>query len=333
MINSFGKSGLSVVYLARTGSGKVIEFTESLQPPRPITEKWVIIVSVAVGCPVNCLFCDAGGKYLGNLTKEEIFEQIDFLVERYFPSRFIPSTKFKIQFARMGEPVFNKDVLLVLRNLPFRYDAKGLVPCLSSVAPKGGESFLAELIEIKESFYSRGNFQLQFSIHTTDDKVRDSLMPVKKWSLKEIAEYGERFYKKGDKKITLNFAVNGNFPVDPKVIKRYFSPDFFFLKITPINPTYRAKENGIFYPLGEEIEAGRDLAKIMAGEGYDVLLSVGELEENRIGSNCGQYVQAYLRHKEGTKVLVGPERSEFLKEGYKCEDYELSQRIPIDRKT
>ena len=32
-------------------------------------------------------------------------------------------------------------------------------------------------------------------------------------------------------------------------------------------------------------------------EGYDVVVSVGEYEENRIGSNCGQYVSTYLNKK------------------------------------
>jgi len=30
-------------------------------------------------------------------------------------------------------------------------------------------------------------------------------------------------------------------------------------------------------------------------EGLEVILSVGELEENKIGSNCGQYVQRAIR--------------------------------------
>jgi len=31
--------------------------------------------------------------------------------------------------------------------------------------------------------------------------------------------------------------------------------------------------------------------------GYEVILSVGELEENKIGSNCGMYIQRFLKEK------------------------------------
>ena len=30
-------------------------------------------------------------------------------------------------------------------------------------------------------------------------------------------------------------------------------------------------------------------------EGFEVILSIGEAEENRIGSNCGQFTQRALR--------------------------------------
>ena len=37
-------------------------------------------------------------------------------------------------------------------------------------------------------------------------------------------------------------------------------------------------------------------------EGYDVIVSLGEFEENAIGSNCGQYVSAV---EMGGSVLEG----------------------------
>jgi 23S rRNA (adenine2503-C2)-methyltransferase len=34
---------------------------------------------------------------------------------------------------------------------------------------------------------------------------------------------------------------------------------------------------------------------------YDVIVSIGELEENRIGSNCGQYVRRFLENGQKIK--------------------------------
>ncbi|MCK4455733.1 MAG: radical SAM protein, partial [Thermoplasmata archaeon] len=112
ILGEFGKEDLAKVYVAsmREGNGYLVEFVESLQPPVPREEKWVLIISSSFGCPVNCKMCDAGGHYLGKLTKDEILQQIDHMVRRRFPDGRVPIPKFKVQFARMGEPSLNPDV-------------------------------------------------------------------------------------------------------------------------------------------------------------------------------------------------------------------------------
>ena len=66
-----GKDDLAVVYIAKTNSGKLIEFVESLQPPIPREKKWVLIVSTLFGCPVACRLCDAGSYYQENSPKKK----------------------------------------------------------------------------------------------------------------------------------------------------------------------------------------------------------------------------------------------------------------------
>ena len=310
VVASFGKEDLSTVYLGELSNGSVIEFVESVQPPVPRTEKWVLIVSTMCGCPVNCMMCDAGGDYRGSLSAEEMLEQIDYLVVKRFPDRVVPIPKFKVQFARMGEPALNRSVLEVLRVLPTRYKAHGLMPCISTIAPSGADSFFESLLEIKENLYSEGRFQLQFSVHTTDEELRNRLIPAKKWSLEKISAYGERFFREGDRKITLNFAPVRDVFFDGEVVRRLFSPCKFLIKITPINPTYSARANRLVsYIDSHRIPEDYEDIEVLRDAGYDVLLSIGELEENRIGSNCGQFVMKYMN--EGRK----------LKEGYRSYQY------------
>lgn len=313
VIKSFGKEDLATVYLGKMPNGAIIEFVESLQPPIPRSQKWVLIVSTMYGCPVNCLMCDAGGTYRGNLSTEEILQQIDYMVIKRFPTRVVPIPKFKIQFARMGEPALNENVLRVLEVLPERYEAFGLMPCISTIAPYGTDRFFETLLKIKESIYPKGRFQLQFSIHSTDGGWRDRLIPMKKWSLEKIAEYGERFFQDGERKITLNFALGVEIPFDVSIIQQFFSPQIFLIKITPINPTYSARTHRLTsYIDPHKSEENYDIIEKLKAHGYDVLLSIGELEENLIGSNCGQYVMKYLKAE---KTVENGYRSEKYRSG------------------
>ncbi|HDD60104.1 MAG: radical SAM protein [Thermoplasmata archaeon] len=294
-----GRDDIAVVYTADMGEGRMVEFVESVQPPIPRDEKWVLIISTLCGCPVGCRFCDAGSlDYRGPLSRDDMLAQIDFLVKMRYPSGRVPVKKFKIQFARMGEPAFNREVLEVLEALPGMYTAPGLMPCISTIAPEGSERFFDGLMEIKKRLY-RYRFQLQFSIHTTDERLRDWLMPVKKWSFEKISRYGEAFYDDGGRKITLNFALADGMPVEPKVLLRYFSPELFLIKITPVNPTYQAVKNKLSSDRVSR-EWGRIIERL-SSSGYEVILSIGELEENRIGSNCGQYITACQKERRSVR--------------------------------
>lgn len=295
IVAKIGRDDMAVVYLAETRGGRMIEFAESLQPPHPREEKWVLTISTSFGCPSGCRFCEAGGDYSGRLSSKEIFSQIDYLISNRFPGGKVAVKKFKIQFARMGEPSFNHNVLDILERFGSRYDAPGFIPSISTIAPLGTDRFFRRMLEIKDRLYP-GRFQLQFSIHTTDESKRDWLIPAKKWSFERIADFGKVFHKKGDRKVTLNFAVSRGMPVDARKLRQYFSPDIFLLKVTPVNPTASALRNSISPFLnGAEYQ---ELVQSMEEAGYEVILSIGELEENLIGSNCGQYVTRYRAAKE-----------------------------------
>jgi 23S rRNA (adenine2503-C2)-methyltransferase len=303
VIASTGREDIAMVYIAELEEGKLVEFVEAVQPPIPRDKKWVLLVSTMYGCPVGCAMCDAGGFYHGKVSKEDIFAQIDYLVRKHYPDGIIPSQQFKIQFARMGEPSFNLDVLDVLEELPQRYDVPGFMPSISSIAPNGTETFFERLLEIKKRKYSGGHFQFQFSIHTTDEEVRDQIIPIKKWDFEKMAAYGQRFYEEGDRKVTLNFALAKEMPVDPQILLKYFTPEKFLIKITPLNPTYKATEQNLSSYIdphneGEEYHLVHDLE----AAGYRVIVSIGEVEENYIGSNCGQYVR---RHLESAEQIEG----------------------------
>ncbi|MBN2070822.1 MAG: radical SAM protein [Candidatus Krumholzibacteriota bacterium] len=287
-----GDEKIATVYIAETQAGSMIEFVESVQPPIPRERKWVLIISTLHGCPAGCRFCDAGRTYEGKLSAGEMLGQVDYMVRARYPDLKVPAEKFKVQFARMGEPSYNEDVLDALEKLPLVCDAPGLIPSLSTIAPAGTEKFFERLLEIKKRLYPK-NFQLQFSIHTTDSEKRDWLIPVKKQQFAQLGEYGDRFYDEGGRKITLNFALAEGMPLDPGVLLGHFHPGRYIIKMTPVNPTCQAGRNGVKSRIMPD-EKRCDVAKPLEAAGYEVILSMGELEENQIGSNCGQYIKSYL---------------------------------------
>lgn len=294
-----GTPDVAEVFMADMGEGRMIEFVEALQPPYSRDERWILMISTLYGCPVRCLICDAGGGYRGKPTAQEILKQIDHMVYRWYPDGNVPARKFKIQFARMGEPAFNLAVLDVLKQLPGRYDAPGLMPSVSTIAPHGADDFFEGLLDVKNKLYPNGRFQFQYSIHTTDVALRDRLIPVRKWTFAQMANYGRRFYRTGDRKITLNFALAEGMPVDPGVLLRYFDPERYLVKITPVNPTCHAVQNGLSTHIDPyRPETGQTVAQSLIEVGYDVIVSIGEVEENEIGSNCGQYVLKYMESQK-----------------------------------
>lgn len=313
VVAAIGTDNIAKVYIAKNKDGKLIEFVESIQPPLPIEKKWVIIVSTLFGCPVSCKFCDAGGSYSGKLTEDEILFQIIYPIRNRFNSLKVDSEKFKIQFARMGEPALNENVLKVLKRLPELIEAKGLIPSISTVAPISCNNFFENLLKIKKNLYSK-NFQLQFSIHSTDEEYRNFLIPIKKWDFDKISKYGERFYDPEGRKITLNFAATGDTPIDSYIISKYFDPEKFLIKITPVNPTYKAIENEIYDEIvndndglslnKEAITFFNNLKNEFKKYNFETIISIGELEENKIGSNCGQFINNYKKNKINKNFIL-----------------------------
>jgi 23S rRNA (adenine2503-C2)-methyltransferase len=329
ILAEYGRDDLAKVYVAEMQKNKpeeqnhrryLVEFVESIQPPLPREKKWVLIISSMFGCSIQCKMCDAGGDFSGCLTVEELLAQIEYMVCRRFPDGKPVTSKFKIQFARMGEPSLNPAVLDVLPQLARQYDTSGLHISVSSVAPhtQAAQTFFNNLVDIKNKYYSQGRFQLQFSIHTTDERKRDELIPVKKWSFEEIATYGERFCQpeQGDRKITLNFAPIIGYPIDVDILLDSFDPGKFLIKLTPVNPTVRSQKASLVSAVDPYDRTTSDtLIRMFSKKGYEVILSIGALEENQIGSNCGQFIQRAL------ELYQRPEKS------YDLERYSLESSV------
>ncbi len=266
------------------------ETVDGLTPPQKREEKWVINVSTQFGCPVGCPFCDAALQYHGNLTADELLDQVRWALQRH-PGVAEKCQKLKVHFARMGEPALNPAVLDAMERLPEVVRSPGLWCCVATVTPRGREDWFERLLLLKRRLY-HGRFQLQFSVQSTSEEDRARLIPIPHWSLDDLARYGRRFFEPGDRKVVLNFALARDVEYRPEVIESTFEPERFAIKLTPVNPTAAGAQNGFETILRSEASSRLDRAcERLTDSGYDVVISIGDEREDQIGSNCGQAVR------------------------------------------
>lgn len=292
--HTVGDDDLALIHVLRLDAdpAAIVETVDAVDPRFRREDKAVIIVSTQFGCPVGCLICDSGGGFRGNLSADQILAQVRFVVGSR-PS-LLRCRKLKVHFARMGEPAFNEHVLEALVRLPEVVPADGLMPCLSTVAPSGRASrrFFTRLEQIILERYRDRPFQLQISIHATDEALRQRLIPTRLMSFEEIAAIGRRLFRPGQRKVALNFALARGAAVDVAKLRDLFDPAFFAVKLTPINPTEAAQRHGLETILSAQTpEAAQALVGELQSAGFETIVSIGEPDEIAIGSNCGQSVR------------------------------------------
>lgn len=295
--------GLASLYLASFGGGRerLAEFVDTLEPGVPKAEKWVLMISTQFGCAVGCRMCDAGAMgFDGNLTAEQMLAQVVRVLEDNPALDARRHPKLKIHFARMGEPALNPAVLEALRRLPAELGGPvGLMPSLSTVAPDSPfvVPFFQELLRVKDELYAGGRFQLQFSLHALEEEQRGRVVPIRKWSLARIAEYGARFVRPGDRKITLNFALAPEQALDAEAAARAFCPTRFLIKITPVNPTETAISRGAAHVWMDAPDAVSGAADGLRARGFEVVVSPSLPEEIAAETSCGQLWSSALKDR------------------------------------
>ena len=197
-------------------------------------ERWMVGVSTMSGCPVGCKFCATGNlKKCRNLTAEEIVEQVMFVVDKNLKTPFTFNSKeFKINYTRMGEPFLNVGEL------------KKAIKFIDESFPATKVHHYVSTIGVKGADYSwiKDNITLQFSIHSFDEKYRDWLIPYKnKATLEELG----KVRTKSGLKTTLNLTLARKEDFSIKELQRLFDPEYFFIKLSPINTNKVSEANNM----------------------------------------------------------------------------------------
>jgi 23S rRNA (adenine2503-C2)-methyltransferase len=259
-------------------------------PLLPLSEKWVVTVSTQYGCSMRCEFCDVPKVGPGrNATFDDLVDQIMTALRLPGVPNF--TSRLNVHFARMGEPTWNPEVLKCARWLS-QLDAYSPHPVVSTMMPRKNQHlkpFLQEWMHIKNAIYG-GNAGLQLSINSTYEDERAMMFSGNACTLEEIAEVMQGVGKPLGRKITLNFAV-ADYTVDPDVLLRWFSPDDYIIKLTPMHKTATATHAGVKtegdYTTPEPYMLLRDKIKTA---GYDVLVFIASRDEDEGRITCGNAI-------------------------------------------
>jgi 23S rRNA (adenine2503-C2)-methyltransferase len=257
----------------------------------PLTEKWVITISTQYGCSVGCGFCDVPKVGPGlNATFRDLCNQVITGINLH-PN--ISTKRLNIHFARMGEPTWNPNVLDCAEWIKDHISPEHKVvhPVVSTMMPKNNiwlKTFIHNWMRIKNRVYN-GDAGLQLSINSTDELERDEMFNGNAYTLSEIAEIMYGIIPLG-RKITLNFAV-ADYTIDPSVLLKFFDPELYVIKITPMHKTKAAITRNIrtigdyteYYPYEQTEE---ELRKA----GYDVLVFIASKEEDEGLITCGNAI-------------------------------------------
>ncbi|MCQ2771036.1 MAG: hypothetical protein MJ236_04475 [Clostridia bacterium] len=273
---------------------------------------WYTQLSSQKGCPMKCDFCDCPAYgYYGNVSLDEFDYQINTILDGTGSKQ---TDYFEVDFTRMGEPTFNKDLLTFieynLRDLILdKVDAKRIVPFISTMLPKANldtYKWLSEYCRIKNEVYN-GDAELQFSVSSTDDKTRNALLNNRSLSLAEIAKIGNSLPMPKGNKYYLNFPLTKDSKVKAKVIANLFDKNKFAIKLTPIHKTFNAIDNGFKitseyddYSVFEPIE------KDFQSYGFDVVSYLDKKEEDEDALTCGHLLLPNISDK--INQSLGPKK-------------------------
>jgi len=167
----------------------------------PSKKRLTACISSQVGCSLSCTFCATGTlKLERNLNYAEIYDQIFILNEEALLNFGKPLSN--IVYMGMGEPLLNYENLLKSIELVSSKAGLSMSPKRITVSTAGIAKMIKKLAD------DDVRFNLAISLHTSDDKKREEIMPINKSiNLEELKESIKYFFEKTGTRITYEYIL------------------------------------------------------------------------------------------------------------------------------
>ena len=251
------------------------------------SDRTTVCISSQAGCGMNCPFCATGQAGLTrNLSAGEITEQIVAAARACAAGELPggPTRLSNIVFMGMGEPLANYNaVLRSIRNITApNPDGLGISARSVTLSTVG-------LVPGIEKFTDEGiNATLAVSLHTPDDELRDTLVPInERFKVREVLAAADAYAKKTGRRYSIEYALiqdinDQSWRAD--LLGRLLKNKNAHVNLIPLNPTPGSKWTA------SRPEDEREFVRIL--ENYGVPVTVRDTRGREIDGACGQLAAA-----------------------------------------
>lgn len=164
----------------------------------PEADRGTLCVSSQVGCTLNCTFCATGHQgFNRNLDVHEIIGQL-WIANRLLARDDGERVVTNVVMMGMGEPLLNYDNVIAAMRLMLDDNAYGLSKRRVTLSTAG-------MVPMLERLRADCPVSLAVSLHATNDKLRDELVPLnRKYPIAELLAACRR-YVEGDARRRVTF--------------------------------------------------------------------------------------------------------------------------------
>lgn len=244
----------------------------------PTETRTTACVSSQVGCSLDCNFCaTARLKRMRNLAPDEIYDQVVAIDQesRLYHNRPLSN----IVFMGMGEPLMNYNNVMKAIDMITSDEGLGMSPKRITVSTSGVSKMIKKMAD------DDVKFKLAVSLHSAVEEIRNHIMPfTKNFSLPELREALEYWYRKTKSKITYEYVVWGGINDDKRSIDALVK----FCKYVPCKVNlieYNPIDDGEFQQAAPEaieayikaLEHAGIVAKVRRSRGKDIDAACGQL--------------------------------------------------------
>lgn len=194
----------TIKVLFKLNDGKTIETALMKFPSSGGKHRYTVCLSTQVGCPISCPFCATGQQgFERNLTSGEIIDQALYFARRLKDKSSREGERISnIVFMGMGEPLANYDALWQAIEMLNSPDGFGLSARSMTISTAG---FIPGIKRLSEDKLQAG---LAISLHASDNKLRDKLVPInKKYPIEELIAACREYFARTGRRVSFEYAL------------------------------------------------------------------------------------------------------------------------------